>query len=53
MSSLDGLRIPIERSAKEFGWTLLDEVLAPSMGDAGDIEGTDGIQRAKDLADRV
>ena len=53
MSSFDGLRIPIERSAKEFGWTLLDEVLAPSMGDAGDIEGTDGIQRAKDLADRV
>ena len=53
MSSFDGLRIPIERSAKEFGWTLLDEVLAPNMADAGDIDGTDGVQRARDLADRI
>ena len=53
MSSFDGLRIPIERSAKEFGWTLLDEVLAPNMAEAKDIEQTDGIRRARELADRI
>lgn len=53
MSSFDGLRIPIERSAEEFGWTRLDEVLAPNMAEAKDIEQTDGIRRARELADRI
>ena len=53
MSSFDGIRIPLERTAKFFGWNLLDEVLAPSMLRRGDIDNTDGIRRCKDLADKI
>jgi len=53
MSVFDGFRIPIERMAKDFGWILIDEVLAPNVKDAKDIEQTDGVRRARELADRI
>ena len=53
MSSFDGIRIPLERMGRFFGWNLLDEVLAPSMLRRGDIDNTDGIRRCKDLADKI
>ena len=53
MTSFDGLRLPIEKTANAFGWTLIDEVLAPNMVNKSDIENTDGIQRVKDLADKI
>ena len=53
MTSFDGLRIPIEKTANAFGWTLIDEVLAPNMINKSDIENTDGIKRVRDLADKI
>ena len=53
MSMFDGLRIPLEKTAEKFGWTLLDEILAPNMKEAGAIDNTDGINRVRDLADRI
>ena len=53
MSSFDGIRIPLERMGRFFGWNLLDEVLAPAMLRRGDIDNTDGIRRCKDLADKI
>ena len=53
MTSFDGLRLPIEKTANAFGWTLIDEVLAPNMVNKSDIENTDGIKRVRDLADKI
>ena len=53
MTVFDGLRIPIERMSRNFGWELVDEVLAPGMRKVGDIDNTDGIRRVKDLADKI
>ena len=53
MTTFDGVRIPIEKMARNFGWELVDEVLAPGIKKLGDIDNTDGIRRAKDLADKI
>ncbi len=53
MSNFDGVRVPLERLGRDFGWILLDEILAPGMARKGDIENTDGIRRAKELADKI
>lgn len=53
MTTFDGVRIPIEKTARIFGWELIDEVLAPGIKNIGDIDNTDGIRRAKDLADKI
>ncbi|MBQ6539237.1 MAG: flavodoxin family protein [Bacilli bacterium] len=53
MTNFDGVRIPLEKMGKDFGWILLDEILAPGMARTGDIENTDGVRRAKELADKI
>ena len=53
MTNFDGVRLPIERMGKDFGWILLDEILAPGMARKGDIDNTDGVRRAKELADKI
>ena len=53
METFDGLRVPLEKMARDFGWILLDEILAPGMERTNDIENTDGIRRAKELADKI
>ena len=53
MTTFDGVRVPIERMARDFGWILLDEILAPGMERTNDIENTDGIRRARELADKI
>ena len=53
MATFDGVRVPLEKMGKDFGWILLDEILAPGMEKKGDIENTDGIRRAKELADKI
>lgn len=52
MSVMDGVRIPIERSAALLKWKMVGEVLLPGVLAAGDIEKTDGCQRAAALADK-
>ncbi len=53
MTNFDGVRIPLEKMGRDFGWILLDEILAPGMTRKGDIDNTDGIRRAKELADKI
>lgn len=47
---MDGVRIPIERTARLLQWTLVGEVLVPGVLHAGDIEKTDGCRQAAELA---
>ena len=53
MSVLDGVRIPVERSAALMKWHMLGEVLVPGVLNAGDIVKTDGCQQAAALADKI
>lgn len=53
MSVMDGVRIPMERSAALLKWKMVGEVLIPSVLNAGDIEKTDGCEKAAALADKI
>lgn len=53
MSVMDGVRIPIERTAALNKWKMIGEVLIPGVLKAGDIEKTDGCKQAADLADKI
>lgn len=50
---LDGVRIPMERTAALNQWKMVGEVLIPGVLNAGDIEKTDGCQQAAALADKI
>ena len=47
---LDGVRIPMERTAALLKWDLAGEVLVPGVLNEGDIEKTDGCKQAAALA---
>lgn len=53
MSVMDGVRIPIERSAALIKWHMVGEVLVPGVLNVGDIEKTDGCAQAAALADKI
>lgn len=52
LSVMDGVRIPLERSAALLKWKMVGEVLVPGVLNAGDIEKTDGCKQAAALADK-
>lgn len=52
-SVLDGVRIPIERTAALNHWNIVGEVLVPGVLKPGDIDRTDGCLQAAALADRL
>ena len=52
-SVLDGVRIPIERTAALNKWTMVGEVLIPGVLNPGDIDQTDGCRQAAALADKI
>lgn len=52
LSVMDGVRIPVERSAALLKWKMVGEVLVPGVLNAGDIENTDGCKQAAALADK-
>lgn len=52
MSVMDGVRIPIERSAALLKWKMVGQVLVPDVLHAGDIEKTDGCRQAAALAEQ-
>lgn len=52
MSVMDGVRIPLERSAALMKWKMVGEVLIPGVLNAGDIKKTDGCRQAAALADK-
>lgn len=53
MSVMDGVRIPIERSAALLKWKMVGEVLIPGVLNAGDIDKTDGCSQAAALAEKI
>ena len=53
MSVLDGVRIPVARSAALMKWKMAGEVLIPGVLNTGDIEKTDGCQQAAALAEKI
>lgn len=53
LSVLDGIRIPLERSAALMKWHMVGEVLVPGVLNVGDIEKTDGCAQAAELADKI
>lgn len=53
LSVMDGVRIPMERSATLLKWKMVGEVLIPGVLNAGDIEKTDGCQQAVALAEKI
>ena len=52
-SVMDGVRIPLERSAALMKWNMVGEVLVPGVLNPGDVEKTDGCARAAALAERL
>ena len=52
MTVLDGVRIPLERTAALLQWKMAGEVLVPGVLKAGEIDGTDGCAQAAALADK-
>jgi len=53
MSVMDGVRVPVERSAALLKWEMVGEVLVPGVLNVGDIENTDGCEQAAALADKI
>ena len=53
MTVLDGVRVPIERTAALIKWKMVGEVLVPGVLNVGDINKTDGCKRAAALADAI
>lgn len=53
MSVMDGVRIPVERSAALLKWKMVGEVLIPGVLNTGDIEKTDGCKQAAALAEKI
>ena len=49
---LDGVRIPLERTAALLQWEMVGEVLIPGVLNEGDIDHTDGCRQAAALADK-
>ena len=53
MTVMDGVRIPIERTAALNKWKMVGEVLVPGVFHVGDIDKTDGCKQAAALADAI
>ena len=51
-SVMDGIRIPIERSAALLKWKMVGAVMIPAVVNVGDIDKTDGCEKAAALADK-
>lgn len=53
MTVMDGVRIPMERTARLLQWEMVGEVLIPGVLNAGEIRNTDGCLQAAALADKL
>lgn len=53
LSVLDGVRIPMERTAALNKWIMVGEVLVPGVLKPGDIQKTDGCEQAAALAEKI
>ena len=53
MTVLDGVRVPMERTAALLKWKMVGEVLIPGVLEAGAIDKTDGCGQAAALAEKT
>ena len=53
MTVLDGVRVPMERTAALLKWEMVGEVLIPGVLEAGAIQKTDGCAQAAALAEKI
>ena len=53
MTVMDGVRIPIERSAALMKWNMVGEVLVPGVLEVGAVANTDGCAQAAALAEKI
>lgn len=53
MTAFDGIRAPIARSAALMKWEMIGEVLIPGVLNVGDIEKTNGCEKAAALAESI
>lgn len=53
MTVMDGVRIPIRRSAALLKWDIVGEVAVSGVLNVGDIDKTDGCRKAAELADKL
>ena len=53
MSVMDGVRVPMERMCALNKWKMVGEVLVPGVLNPGDIDRTDGCNKAAALADAI
>ena len=51
-SVMEGVRVPMERTAALLKWDVVGEVLIPGVFHEGDINGTDGCKQAAELAEK-
>lgn len=52
MSVMDGVRVPVERSAALMKWKMVGEVLLPGVLNVGDIDKSNGCKQAAELAEK-
>lgn len=52
-SVMDGVKVPMERTAALLKWDIFGEVLVPGVFHEGDINGTDGCKQAAELVDKL
>ncbi len=50
---MDGVRMPIERSAALLKWKMVGEVLVPGVLKVGEIDKTEGCRQAAELAEKI
>ena len=53
MDVMDGVRVPLERTAALLKWNMVGEVLVPGVLNEGDIAKTDGCAQAAALAEKI
>lgn len=53
MSVINGVRVPVERSAALLKRNMVGEVMIPGVLNVGDIEKTDGCKKAAELAEAI
>ena len=51
-SVMDGVKVPMERTAALLKWDIVGEVLVPGVFHEGDINSTDGCKQAAELAEK-
>lgn len=50
---MDGIKLPLERTAKNVGWNKSGELLVPGVYGKGGVNSTDAVAKAAELAKNI